>query len=71
MTRSVFSEGSPHFHKLSDHLRGLTGNQGFQPAYAGFACVAAIYNRLVLDMSFPIPSSSHPALSMYHPSQTR
>ncbi len=28
-------------------LRGLTRNQGFQPAQAGFACVAATSSRLV------------------------
>ncbi|MBD0388146.1 MAG: hypothetical protein ICV54_16960 [Nostoc sp. C3-bin3] len=32
-------------------LRGLMQNQGFQPAQAGFACVAATSSRLVQDIS--------------------
>ncbi|MEH1907763.1 hypothetical protein [Nostoc sp.] len=32
-------------------LRGLTQNQCFQPAQAGFACVAATSSRLVQDIS--------------------
>lgn len=31
-------------------LRGLRSNQGFQPAQAGFACVAATSSRLVQDI---------------------
>ncbi|MEH2029179.1 MAG: hypothetical protein V7K67_05780 [Nostoc sp.] len=31
-------------------LRGLMQNQGFQPAQAGFACVAATSSRLVQDI---------------------
>jgi hypothetical protein len=32
-------------------LRKLRSNQGFQPAQAGFACVAATSSRLVQDIS--------------------
>ncbi|MEH1927073.1 hypothetical protein [Nostoc sp.] len=31
-------------------LRGLTKIKGFQPAQAGFACVAATSSRLVQDI---------------------
>ncbi|MEH2055576.1 MAG: hypothetical protein V7K97_05255 [Nostoc sp.] len=37
-------------------LRGLGSNQGFQPAQAGFACVAATSSRLVYP---PSPNLVH------------
>ncbi len=47
------------------HLRGLTQNQCFQPAQAGFACVAAtssarvqdVREELITNSPFPIPHS--------------